>query len=82
MLHDFRPFRDKGKWLQDNVKLTAKMIWDAGLQIFTATKIQITALQVVTACNAVVGYHRGSCCLQLQGELNGSRKWTWIWQGV
>jgi hypothetical protein len=37
------------------------------LEIFTAVKIQVVVVWVITPCSAVVGYQhfRGSCCLHL-----------------
>jgi hypothetical protein len=43
----------------------------ARCEVFTAMKMQVVDLGVVTPCNDVAGYQRfeGPCCLHLKGEV-------------
>jgi len=49
--------------------------WSMRFEVYTAVKIQVEALWVVTPCSVVVGYQRFGrpCCLYLQGEIWDSR---------
>jgi hypothetical protein len=42
-----------------------------------AVMIQVEVFLVLMLCSVVVGYQffRGPCCLNLQGEVCGARKW-------
>jgi hypothetical protein len=48
-------------------------VLEVGLKIFTAMKIYVMVVWVMTPCSDAVGYHyhpfRGSCCLHLEGEV-------------
>jgi len=53
-----------------NLHVQYKTKWKARFEVFTAVKIHVEFLWVVTSWTIVVGYQRfrGPCCFHLQGE--------------